>query len=252
MRYLPVLLLLLAGCDAADPDAAAWVSPSVQVELVYPKTPALAKSQALWTVTLTVTSPSGDDFSPNPVTIDDAQTNQAVFDVSVPADSAYTFAVRYEREGALAAEGAALYFVDSGVGDLTIPAIVRDGSVGAFALVPSVVRVPAGTPIELGVRYYGDGAPAAGVAAQLNVNGTSPAGLDITGPDLVLPTGNEVSLAWRFEPAEPGIRALGRITATAGTEDFCLDIPTAGARRVTTEGAIAALAAVGACVESAN
>ncbi len=258
IRYIGIAsLLLLIGCDAHQPEQV-WVRPQVQVTFVTPDGPAdltepPGKSATLWTVRLQVTNPdSGTDYSPPDQTVDDASVNQAVFDVSIPADSLYTFSVTYERTGTTVAEGAALVHVDASTAAITIPAVVRDGSTPMVAFIPSTIQVPADAsrPLNLTLRYYGNDTPITSLACNFEVDGLSPNTLTVNGPDVVLPEGQRVGVAWGWTTPITQIQNLGTVTVPrTQSGQFCIDINSGQARTATIDGAVTPVAVVGACVD---
>lgn len=257
IRYIGLAgFLMLAGCDAHQPEQA-WVRPQVQVTFIEPaqlvNLTDAGKTATLWTVRLQVTNQiSGTDYSPPNQTVDDATASQAVFDVSLPSDSLYTFAVTYVRGGNTVAEGAALIQVEPETETITIPAVIRDGLTPTVAFVPSTVQVPADPtrPVTLTLRYYGNAVPITSLACNFEVEGLPPSALTVQGPDVVLPEDQQVGTAWGWTTPVTEVRTLATLTVPrtqAGR--FCIDVTPGQARTATAEGDVRTVAVVGACID---
>jgi hypothetical protein len=240
-----------AGCDTVDVDEAA--SPLIRVMFVgEQEAPASAgKVQAIWDVRLSVTSPTGADYSPRPIQINDAVADEAVFEVELPNDSVYAFSVSYSRSGSVVAAGSVLELVSRNTAEITIPVMFRDGSVPTLGFLPSSVRVPrGGAPIELDLMYFGPAEPISGIACRFHVSGAAGASLSFDGPDVQLDRDGSVDAAWRFAQPVQGTQRIALVSmpiSSAGT--VCLSVVPGDARTVNSDGSVTSIVAHEACIE---
>ena len=246
-------VLFLTGCDAHQ--AELMVRPDIRITFVEPldapQTTA-AKSAALWDVTLAIQSSSGTDYSPSPITIDDTQTSQAVFDVVLPSDSLYTFIVQYSQGSSPYAQGHVVYQVDRDTEAIDIPVHIRNGEFPSVAFVPSTIRARTQdlASINMTLFYFGSPVAITGLAGRFVFDGASPSILNMNNTALLQAEGNVVSVGWRWQSSITSDQNLGQIDLQAlPSGRFCVESGPGEVRTVTQEGAITRLHGLQACVE---
>jgi hypothetical protein len=241
---------LLSGCDSAELyDQERFVRPTVSVYFVNGSGSSVNKNQALVDVELIVTTISGQDYSPDKVTVDNATQSTVTFDLVLPPDSVYGFRVRISENDQLTGEGGVLQLVTEESSQINIP-VVSLTTGPWLAVVPSLVNIPAGPgQIDLIMRYYGSTDDVAGIATRINVTGADPVPVDFVGADIIQIEGNETSLSWYVDTIASDFLDLGMITVPRSqSSEFCLEIPLGDARIVNSAGEITIIEGSGACV----
>lgn len=238
---------LLTGCDQAD--VSEWASPQIRVSLS-DEFAAAGKSATVLDVVLEVKTLGGRDFSPEPITVDNATTSQVAFEVSVPADSTYIFSVRFTSSGNLVGEGATLSEVtlETTVVDITV--LKANTSEPFIAFVPSEISTSVGSgSIAVAVRYYGVGRQTAGIAALLDVTGPTPRPFTIEGAELGFEDGGQFDAGWRFSPDVEGVQDIGTLRFSRGqSANFCVDAQADNVRLVDRDGKITTSPLHGVCI----
>jgi hypothetical protein len=209
------------------------------------------KVGTVWDVNLTILSSRGTSYSPDPIVLDDSQTQEAEFNVVLPSDSLYSFEVTYVQSGTRFAEGSVLYWVDRETSSITIPVAVRDGSTPGVAFVPSTIRARAvdADNMRLQLRYYGSDTPVSGLAGNFEVEGIAPDQLNLDGPTLIEPSGQTVGAAWQWPDQVSGTVVLGTISPSQSIGSFCIEAVDGEVRAVSPAGLITRLRGARACVE---
>lgn len=259
MRNRVIILLVLpilfwAGCDTADVSDQ-WATPTIRVSLLNDHTQAgLEKASALLDVELIVRSSGGRDYSPEPVTVDNNVTQEVAFDVSIPPDSLYTFTVRFTGTAGLVAEGATIHQVTLETTVIDIAVLRTSTTVPSIAFIPSEVNASTGGgTIDVTVRLYGAGQAAAGVAALIDITGSTPRPFVLlgSGEDLKINfvEGGRLNAAWQFAQDVNGIRDIATLRlARNQTSNYCLEADEDNVRVVNRNGAITPATMLGACV----
>lgn len=250
-----VLALTLVGCDGGLTND--WAQPRISVHLVNPGDTIFAKSAAPLTVSLSVMTLAGNDFSPPDQIVDNAVDSEVTFEVTVPPDSVYSFRVEFrDGGGTLVGEGAVITEVVNETAQVVIPVVVANGNQPMIALIPSGVRSPVHSGnLDLAIRFYGTAASLSGVAAVFSIQGQGPESISVeAGPNVVLSVVEQsdgaLSVGWQFNTPTSGNVDLGRIVIPFDrASDFCLEIAAGNARTVTPAGAITKIPATGACIE---
>jgi hypothetical protein len=254
-NYISLTLLFVAAiwvsaCDSVELEDTA--SPQIRIVFAdHAQAARAAKMSTVWDVRLSVVSTGGVDYSPDPVRINDAVNDEAVFMVELPADSVYAFSVVYSRSGIETAVGAVTELVERSTSDITIPVVYRDGSIPSLTLLPSRVRIPR-TPgtVQLDMMYFGRLEPVVGLASRLRVSGTSASALTVDGPDITLDSENIIEAAWRFTDAVVGAQRIGTLTAPTTSEGtICVSVNAGDTRTVAPNGTVSPIASNQACVE---
>lgn len=260
MRAAAVILCLslcaamfVVGCDSlgvTTPDSSGFVHPKVSVHYVNGTDAEIHKAQGLINVELIVTTVSGQDYSPAPVIVDDTIEDEVVFDLVLPADSVYSFRVRFVENGQLVGEGGVLQLITEESVEVDIP-VVSTGDEPMFALVPSLVMTkPISGSIDLVMRYYGDSNGIAGLAVRFSLTGPTPVAIEFEGADIEESSGNQVSLAWQFGQPISGINDVGTIKVPlSGVAEFCLELGLEDTRIVNRDGEITIIGGSGACID---
>lgn len=249
-----IATILVSGCDSVDiADSERFVHPTVSVYFVNEEGGGLRKNQAILDVELVVTTVSGQDFSPDPVEVNDTIESQVTFDLVLPPDSVYGFLVRFVdvENDRLVGEGGVLQLITEESAQVMIP-VVLIGDEPRFAVLPSVIDVPTSSdPVSLQMIFYGGSRSVSGLATRVNVTGPNPVAVDFQGVDLIETSGNQVSLAWQFgDPISVVDDTVGTIRVPLSlTAQFCLEISSGDARIVNREGEITVIGASGACVD---
>lgn len=259
MKNRTVILLALpilfwAGCDAADVSDE-WATPKIRVSLLDDDGQGgLEKASALLEVELLVRSSGGRDYSPEPVTVDNNVTREVAFDVSIPPDSLYTFAVRFTGSGGLVAEGATIQEVTLETTVVDIAVLRTNTTVPSIAFIPSVINASTGGgTINVTVRLYGAGQAAAGVAALIDITGSNPRPfiMDTVGDDLKINfvEGGRLYAAWQFAQDVNGVRDIATLRFSRNqTSNYCLEADEDNVRVVNRNGAITLATLLGTCV----
>lgn len=172
--------LLFFGCDTQTA-APIVIQPQIKIEFVQPivlqgisakSKMATQSPDAVWDVALTVKSKGGRDYSPVAKTVDDATTDQVSFDLSLPADTTFTFGIVYSQNGQRRAEGQVVQRITSQSQQVLIPVNLLSSSSFNLSFSPSVSIIrPSNTPQQLILKL--DGAPEAlkALACKLQVSG---------------------------------------------------------------------------------
>lgn len=246
--WISLGVMIIAGCDSASVDTE-WAAPQVRVTFANPDV-TTSKSATVLQAALLVQSRGGRDFSPEPVTVDNATTSQVAFDISVPPDSIYMFSVRFTSSGNLVAEGATYEEVTLETTVVDIAVLKTSTSVPAIAFIPSKVSTSTGSgDIEITVRYYGSNQPKAGIAALLDVTGATPRPFTLDGPDLNLVDGGQLNAAWQFSEDVEGVRDIGTLSLSRSqSANFCVDAEENNVRVVDRNGAVTNAALLGTCI----
>lgn len=239
------------GCDGAgvSDEEVQFVRPTVTVHYVNARYDVAPKGQAVVRVELTVTSASGQDFSPDPIEVDDAVDSEARFELFLPPDSEFIFQVLLTQNTELVAEGSVIQFITEASSRIDIPVISTVGE-RWFVILPSDVDTRTSTDsLDLTMRYYGDEQQIVGLAARLAVNGPDPAPVRFVDVDRIVENDTETSLGWQFGSPVMGTQDLGTIRVPlAEASDFCLDVEEGDFKVVNRDGVIAVIGASGACV----
>lgn len=249
--WLSLVVTALAGCDTAD--VAEWAAPQVRVTFANPHAPT-GKSAALLRVALVVRSSGGRDFSPEPITVDNSSTSKVTFDVSIPPDSVYAFTVRFTDSGNLVGEGATLQQVTLQTTVVDITVLEPSSSTPTVAFIPSQVSTSTGSGnIQVTLRYYGSSQPKAGIAALLDVTGSTPRPFTLEGPDpgsgINFVEGTQLNAAWQFADDIEGVQDIGSLTISRGqAANFCLQAEEDNVRVVDRSGNITSAAFLGTCI----
>ncbi|HUF10589.1 MAG TPA: hypothetical protein VMO47_14815 [Rhodothermales bacterium] len=246
-------LLVISGCDSAD--VSEWAAPEIRVTLVNPTpTGTVAKSSALLRVELQVRSQGGRDFSPEAVTVDNNSTSEVVFEVSIPPDSLYTFAVRFTNAGNLVGEGATLREVTLETTVIDISVLETSTTIPSIAFFPSDINTSVGGgTIGITLRLYGVGLPAAGVAALFDITGPTARPFVLEGSDNDLKInfveGDRLNAAWQFAQEVQGVKDIGVLRIQRNqTANYCIEADEDNIRIVDRDGAITLARLMGACV----
>lgn len=250
--------VLWASCDGLT-ESGNVVQPDVRVRLEQPiplspdagsKRSAAAALEATYVVTLQVTDLQNQDFSPEPVTVQDTQAEARLL-VTLPPENDYLFRVRIVRGSTLVAEGSALHYVGSGTRLIDVPIIPLTAGVATIGFLPGKTRLQeAADMVELSMNLYGTGDPIAGLVGRMDVEGVDPSALQFTGATIVRTEGNRLDLAWSWAPAVSADVSLGVLRvprSEIGTMQF--RFTSGNLRSVNPDGVIAPLQAVGASVE---
>lgn len=248
--FISLLMLAVAtGCDTAD--NAYWANPQIRVTLADDfGTEVAGKSAVLLQVQLIVRSLGGTDFSPEPITVDNNTTREVAFEVTIPPDSVYAFAVRFTGSGRLVGEGATVQEVTLETTVIDVEVVQANGANPAIALLPSRVRTSTGSgQIDIVVRYYGADRATAGIAAQFDITGPTPRPMTVDGPDLNFQEGRRIDAAWQFAQDVQGVSDLATLTLSrAQAANFCVEAATANVRVVDRIGNVTNATLQGACI----
>ncbi len=240
--------LALSACDSGN--APEWASPQIRVSLRDADVDFAAKASTILNVALDIKSRGGGDYSPEPVTVDNASQTQVAFDVTIPADSLYSFVVRFTSGSTLVAEGGTIEEVSLATSVVDIAVLTRSTSRPSLAFVPSNVNTSTGGgTLEITLRYYGAGTPVTGIAALFDVTGSTPRAFTLEGADLSFAEGSEFNAAWQFAGSVQGVRDIGTLRlARNQTANFCLEAGTDAVRVVDESGTVSTAALLGTCI----
>lgn len=245
-------VILVSGCDSVGiVDSERHVHPTVSVYFVNGADAGLGKNMATLDVELIVTTLSGQDYSPDPVSVNDAVESQVTFDLVLPPDSVFAFRVRFEEDSRLVGEGAVLQLITEESSEIRIPVVSTDNEPW-FAILPSVIDVPiAAGSISLQMIFYGGSHSVAGLAARLTATGPNPVAVEFQGGAIVEPAGNPVSIAWQYAPPVSVVEeTVGTIKVPLSqAAEFCLEISPGDTRIVNREGEITIIGGSGACID---
>jgi hypothetical protein len=191
------------------------------------------------------------------VTVDNNSTSEVVFEVSIPPDSLYTFNVRFTSEEALVAEGETMQEVTLETTVIDIAVLETSTTVPSIAFLPSEIRTSTGGgTIDVTVRLYGAGRPAAGVAALFDITGPTARPFVLEGSEgsdndlkINFVEGGRLNAAWQFAQEVQGVKDIGILRIQRNqTANYCIEADGDNIRIVDRDGAITLANLMGACV----
>ncbi len=257
--WILVGLLGWASCDGlVDPPSA--VHPEVRLTWEQPhllSTPSDSKRgststpEATYQLVLQVTNLLGDDFSPDPITILDTES-EARIALSLPPESEYRFSVRFLRGGTLVAEGGAIHHVRSDTRIVDVPIVPLTDGIATVGFQPGFARLRQDDNewVELRLRLYGTGDPISGLVCRIDVEGINSESLQFSGAELARAETGRLDLAWSWSQPVQSDLDLGTLRVPrSAAATIRLQITSGNLRSVNAEGTITPLQAVGAEVE---
>lgn len=202
--------LMASGCDMQNMGGrSVTVRPKLQIDFVEPRMldaspwqhDALSKTQAIWTVKLTVISKGGRDYSPQQaITADNTTQNEVFFDLQLPLDSTFTFRVEYSQNGQLRARGQTLQRItrDNFIVYMRAAFLPENSTTPVVGFGPSIVSVKANNgELKMALMIDGTTEVIKAVAGKLNITGIDPTRIRFKNA-LTIRQNYGVDLAWAY------------------------------------------------------
>ncbi|HRK73695.1 MAG TPA: hypothetical protein PLL64_05435 [Rhodothermales bacterium] len=203
------LVFMASGCDVHPVEADTTIRPKLQIGFVTPRmldgsslpVEVYAKTEAIWTVKLTITSKGGRDYSPKEaITADNTTQDEVFFDLQLPLDSTFTFRVEYSQNGRTRAHGQTVQRISRDNYTVYMQAVFipENNTTPIVGFGPSIVSVKSNSgELKMALMIDGTSDIIKAIAGKMNISGIDPSRIRFKNA-LTVRQGYGVDVAWAF------------------------------------------------------